>query len=343
MLKSLKNVLGNLRQYPYNIIFNPLTNAALAIAAILALIADQFGQGYYLIFLITLALVIIGIWLESQKYDLYKHQAIPLPIVINIANPADSNKALQSLFNIIETENKYKDHQNNLDQYLNISETDLIFNYSCDIYDQEMLRAFLQILRYNLEKLKKKTPQNTIIYLAYIGPISVAIMVGTILATEGVKIFQYNKSSDSYYPVVEISDRKLKEDIKEYEKFERVVTEKGQDRVTIAIDVSSHKINLNVQSIENYGDLIYLKSKGSGTIEKNEDWLQYSREIFKTINIAQQKNYQEIKLVYSMPITLGILVGMAVQQYWPILLTQYENSTYRNLINLQEFKLYRGQ
>jgi hypothetical protein len=40
---------------------------------------------------------------------------------------------------------------------------------------------------------------------------------------------------------------------------------------------------------------------------------------------------------------LGILVGMAVQQYWPILLTQYENSTYRNLINLQEFKLYRGQ
>nr|CAO88407.1 unnamed protein product [Microcystis aeruginosa PCC 7806] len=117
--------------------------------------------------------------------------------MINIANPADSNKALQSLFNIIETENKYKEHQNNLDQYLNISETDLIFNYSCDIYDQEMLKTFLQILRYNLEKLKKKTPQNTIIYLAYIGPISVAIMVGTILATEGVKIltdghiFQY--------------------------------------------------------------------------------------------------------------------------------------------------------
>jgi len=221
MLTSLQNVLSNLRQSPYNIFFNPLTNTGLAIAAILALIADQFGQGYYLIFLITLALVIIGIWRESQKYDLYKHQAIPLPIVIKIANPADSNKALQSLFNIIETENKYKDHKNNLDKYLNISETDLIFNYSCDIYDQEMLKAFLQILRYNLEKLKKKTPQNTIIYLAYIGPISVAIMVGTILATEGVKIFQYNKSSDSYYPVVEISDRKLKEGIKELNKMKK--------------------------------------------------------------------------------------------------------------------------
>ena len=62
MPESLKNVLGNLRLYPYNIIFNPLTNTALMIAAILALIADQFGQGYDIIFLITLALVIIGIW-----------------------------------------------------------------------------------------------------------------------------------------------------------------------------------------------------------------------------------------------------------------------------------------
>ncbi|GCL51539.1 hypothetical protein NIES3804_31200 [Microcystis aeruginosa NIES-3804] len=212
MLESLKNVLGNLRLYPYNIIFNPLTNTALMIASILALIADQFGQGYYLIFLIILALVIIGIWRESQKYDLYKHRSIPLPIVVKIANPADSNKALQSLFNIIETENKYKDHKNNLDKYLNITETDLIFNYSCgDIYDQETLKAFLHILRYNLEKLKKKTPQNTIIYLAYIGLISVAIMVGTILATEGAKIFQYNKYSDSYYPLVEMSNHRPKE------------------------------------------------------------------------------------------------------------------------------------
>jgi hypothetical protein len=343
MIEKLKNVFNNFCQSPYNIFFNPVTNIVLAIAAIFAPIADRFEQGHYLVFIVTLVFIIIGIWLESQKYDLYKHQAIPLPIVVKIANPADSNKALQSLFKIIETENKYKDHKNNLDKYLNISEADLIFNYSCDIYDQEMLKAFLQILRYDLEKLKKKTPQNTIIYLAYIGPISVAIMVGTILATEGVKIFQYNKSSDSYYPVVEVSDRKLKEDIKEYEKFERVVTEKGKNKVTVAIDVSAHKINLNDESIENYGDLIYLKSKGSGTIEKKEDWLQYSREIFKTLNIAQQKNYQEIKLVYSMPISLGILIGMAVQQYWPILLTQYENSTYKDLINLQDFKPYRGQ
>jgi hypothetical protein len=86
MLESLKNILSNLRQSPYNIFFNPLTNTGLAIAAILALIADQFGQGYYLVLIVTLVLIIIGIWLESQKYDLYKHQAIPLPIVIKIGS-----------------------------------------------------------------------------------------------------------------------------------------------------------------------------------------------------------------------------------------------------------------
>jgi hypothetical protein len=343
MIEQLKNTFDNLRQSPYNIFFNPLTNTGLAIAAILAPIADQFGQGYYLIFLITALLIVIGIWRESYKYDLYKHDVIPLPVVVNIANPANSVNSLNSLFQIIEQEPQYKNHQENLKKYLNILESDLIFNYANNIYDQDMLKAFLHIFGYELEKLKRQTPKNTIIYLVYIGPVSTAILIGTILATYGVKIFQYNKSSDSYYPVVEISDRKLKEDIKEYEKFERVVTENGKSKVTIAIDVSAHKINLQDENIQNYGDLIYLKSKGSGTIEKKEDWLQYSREIFKTLNIAQQKNYQEIKLVYSLPISLGILIGMAVQQYWPILLTQYENSTYKDLINLQDFKPYRGQ
>ncbi|UXE64354.1 MAG: hypothetical protein KA717_18860 [Woronichinia naegeliana WA131] len=60
---------------------------------------------------------------------------------------------------------------------------------------------------------------------------------------------------------------------------------------------------------------------------------------------AQQQGYEEIKLVYSMPIALGILVGMATQQYWRILLTQYDQQTqsYRDLFALNDFSYYRGQ
>jgi hypothetical protein len=171
--------------------------------------------------------------------------------------------------------------------------------------------------------------------------------VGTLFGTDGVRVFQYNKSSDSYYPVVEISDRRLKEDIIEFEKFERTLlpATKTQNKVCVVVDAASHKISLEDSAIKNYGDIIYLKSKTSGTIQADEDWLQYSREIFKVLNIAQQQGYEEIKLVYSMPIALGILVGMATQQYWRILLTQYDQQTqsYRDLFALNDFSYYRGQ
>jgi hypothetical protein len=40
-----------------------------------------------------------------------------------------------------------------------------------------------------------------------------------------------------------------------------------------------------------------------------------------------------------MPIALGILVGMATQQYWRILLTQYDQQTqsYRDLFALNDW------
>jgi hypothetical protein len=326
------------------ILRNPITDGALGIAAILALLADQFGNGYLFILLGVLSIIVLGFWRELNKYIIYQHEVIPLPVVINVANSADSHNALNALFQIIENTRDFSEHKKNLKNILNIEPEELIFNYSSDIYDKEMLQAFLQITRHNLEWLKSKTPKDTVIYLAYIGPISCAILVGTILARDGVNIFQYNKSSNSYYPVVEVKDRKLKEDIIEFEKFDIERQEKGCDQVAIAIDASSHKINLNDQSIRDYGDIIYLKSKSLGTIEYQEDWLQYCREIFKVLNFAQRNNYQEIKLIYSMPVSLGILLGMATQLYWPIILTQYEaqSQSYKDLMRLNEFKYYTG-
>jgi hypothetical protein len=329
------------------IILNPVTNIVFFVGTLLGLIANQLSNGYIFVVCAILIGVIVGIFYESRKFVIYQKYAIPLPIIINISNPSSSENALSSIFGIIDEEVNYANHQNNLQKIIGIEKQDLIFNYSGDIFDSVQLQTFLQIVRYNLEKLKAKTPRNTIVYLAYIGPISVGILVGTLFGTDGVRVFQYNKSSDSYYPVVEISDRRLKEDIIEFEKFERTLlpATKTQNKVCVVVDAASHKISLEDSAIKNYGDIIYLKSKTSGTIQADEDWLQYSREIFKVLNIAQQQGYEEIKLVYSMPIALGILVGMATQQYWRILLTQYDQQTqsYRDLFALNDFSYYRGQ
>lgn len=335
------------QKQPLAIVRNPITEIALIIGFFLALITDQFGQGYIYVFVIVLIVVLIGIIKEAQKFIIYEKNAIPLPIVINISNPNSSENALSSIFTIIEKEAIHANHQENLQKILGIEKQDLIFNYSGNIFEKDQLQTFLKITRYNLEKIKNKTPRNTVIYLAYIGPASVAILVGTLFGTDGVKIFQYNRGEDNYYPVAEIGDRRLKEDIIELEKFERILLpiNKTHSKICVVIDAASHQISLDDDDIKNYGDIIHLKSKTSGTIQPEEDWLQYCREIFKVLNIAQQQSYEEIKLVYSMPVGLGILIGMATQQYWPILLTQYDfqTQTYQNLFALNDFKYYQGQ
>lgn len=341
-MNRIKDAICQTLSDPSGILENPYTGIAGLIGTFGSFIADQSGGGYYIPLLMMLPVFIYGIWNQSRRRAIYTHEAIPLPIVINISNPASSENALNALFHLIEKTGRYGRHQANLAKYCNIDARELVFEYRNDIHNREMLQDFLKITRFNLERLKQQTPKNTTIHLAYIGPSSVGVLVGTMFGTDGVKIFQYNKSSDSYYPAIEVKDRRLKEDITEFEKLERQKTEKSAERVVVAIDVAAHKIRLSDPEIQGYGDLIHLKSRCEGTIAANEDWLQYCREIFKVLNLAQQQGYEEIKLVYSMPVALAIAVGMAAQNYWPILLTNYDKATnrYRDLMRLNELTYY---
>jgi carbonic anhydrase len=67
---------------------------------------------------------------EYKKKKIYAQQNIPIPLVFNISNPADSKTALNSLFKILDK--KYPDHKKNLKKYFNILEDDLMFKYDGD-------------------------------------------------------------------------------------------------------------------------------------------------------------------------------------------------------------------
>ncbi len=337
-MSALKRGLSILVRNPLEIINNPFTAMDSIVAMVGGLMVDRSGSGYLILLAILLLLLVLGMVVEIRKMNIYQHRAIPVPVVINIANPSNSGNAIGSLFDTIESEGKYRSHRHNLSKYLDISRDELIFNYNGDIYNKAMLLDFLKIVRHDIEQLKRKAPKSTTIYLAYIGPASVAILVGTLFVQDGVKIFQYDRSSESYQTAIDVNDRALKEDTDRFEKFDlEEPSEKKSDRVTVAIDAAAHKIKLEEDSIKNYGDIYYLKTKSNGTIDKDEDWLQYCREVFKVLNLCQQQ-YQEIRVVYSMPVALGILLGMAAQNYWNVMLTNYDSqsSTYKDVVRLNE-------
>ena len=319
-----------------NLLSNTYVNIAALLAIPAAFLADIFGTSlaYGVMFIIVLGLLIIGFFDERKKQSLYTSKTINLPIIFNISNPANSQTALNSLFKILEEE--FKNHKENLKKYLNITQNDLIFEYNADIFDENRFIDFLKITKHDIKQLQQRASNNTHLHIIYIGPIANAIAIGTILGTDGVTIYQYNKSTDSYHICLEINNREYKEHIKEFKILDKKIIGKIEDSVTIAIDLASHKIALN--KLEE--PIIHLQSTLGATIKEPKDFIRANREIYSVINELQQ-TCSHIKLTYSMPTTIAVLLGMSIQNYWDIELTQFCDGEYKTVIKrLHDIKYY---
>lgn len=343
--QNLKQLISLTKNNPREIIIeNPYTGFAGVVAGIIGLGAALFSPyAVLVVLLIAIGIMGGGILHEARKYQIYTQEALPLPIVINISNPANEYDALNSLFSQIQRQPRYSNHKKAIEKYLGITPQDLVYKYNGDIHDTKRLISFLQITKKLIEKAKTKTPQDSIIYLAYIGPISVGFLVGSMLEREGMIIFQRNQVNNGYEGVMTVRDRLLKEEVKEFQKFtvERKCSNPPQAKVTVAIDTASHRLNLKNSEIQDHGDLILLENKNTNTISFEEDWIQYVREVFTVLSECQQQ-YKEIKLIYSMPVSLGIAMGMAIGKYWNVVLTNYNPKTgqYKVLIKMNEVEYY---
>jgi len=317
-----------------NIFSNTYAQLSLAVAAIGGLISDEIGQGYWVALLIAGLLFCYALYDEKRNIKIYSQMNLPIPIVFNISNPADSKSALTTLFKKLKSE--YPNHKENLEKHFNIIENDLIFKYDSDIFNEQRFVDFLKISKHNIKKLEAQTPNNVHFHIVYIGPIANAILVGTLFGTEGVTLYQYSKSSNSYDTVLTIDNRIYKEGIDEFKVIEKKEIGKIGLDVTIAIDMASHKVALS-----KLGDnIVHLESKLGATINKPEDFIRANQEIYSVINELQQ-DVSKIRLAYSMPVTLGFLLGMSIQNYWNIEITQYTAGEYKPVMrNLNEIQYY---
>ena len=309
-----------------NILSNIYTQVALVIAAFGGLISDQIGGGYSAVIMVALAIIAYATFDEYKKKKSYSQKNIPIPVVFNISNPADSKTALNALFGILE--HSYPNHKEHLKKYFNIIEDDLIFKYDGDIFDEKRFIDFLKITKHDIKKLETKTPQNMHLHIVYIGPIANAIMIGTTLSTEGITLYQYNKSTDNYTISLEINSREYKEHVKEFKIIEKKIIGELQDSVTVAIDLASHKIALGKLK----SPIVHLQSTMGATLKEPQDFIRANQEIYAVINELQQ-NYSHLILVYSMPTTVALMLGMSVQNYWSIELTHFQDGAYKPIIN----------
>jgi len=270
-------------------------------------------------------LLLIIAYLVSRERKVYDTEILPIPIVINIDSNEATSYVLKNLFTQLEQDSKFKNLRNNLKRYRSIVENDLMFTYSGDLYDKERMISFMQLIKYQITKIKESVPNKVEFHLAYYKRPAYGIFLGYVFAEEDLVIYQNNPNEDLFNKVAEIKGRKHKNTINRYQKFDvkRISTDKNSDTLLIGIKAASHNINFNTPNLQKYTNIISFEAKHEGTIKLEEDWVQYVREIFTLLNEEQTK-YKHITIAHAMPEAIAVMIGLAIGNYWSVMITQYE-------------------
>lgn len=330
-----------------NIIAEVMDHVYIKILSIFVLMAgyilDALGKSeyFYLAFGVVF-FVIVAAYIDVRKIKkIYEQEVLPVPIVINIDSNDSAKYVLNNLFEELEKKSEFQKLQQNLKKYKNVVEDDLIFTYSGNLYDKERLISFFQIIKYQITKIKENIPNKVEFHIAYYKRPAFGFMIGYLFEAESVIIYQKNPDKDLFDAIAKPSNRDYKKAVDQYTKFD-IVQEKedvNSSHVLFALKASSHEIALNTDSLSQYSNVVYMKAKHNGSIEIEEDWILYAREIFTQLQYLRTK-YKEITMVHNMPESIAVIVGMAISNHWDIEMTQYDRGEYLSIMKLDEIKCY---
>ncbi len=323
---------------------------ATTIAGFGGLFADAFfgKNGFVVTLVIALFILLLGFVKEWKTSSLYMKETIPIPIVISV----DDNTPVHLLFHsLVKSIGKYDKRFTKLDKkleaYFHISSRMLTFKYDGDMYDNARLISFLQIIRYVLNDVQSRLEHKAEFHLLYLRRPAIGVALGGMFRTDGIVVYQNNDYSNTVDRVANIRSRKYKEHTTHFQHFDVDVSlnDTNDSKLLIAIQISSHKVSTNDPVLEGYENIITLLSKRNGTLPTDNEslqsdlWVEHVQEIYNVIN-TYKGEYPEMTLIHSMPEAIGVMLGMALENYWDIDVCQYDQGSYRTVINLKNIKYY---
>jgi len=320
---------------------NHFMQASMALAGFGSLISDAyFGNiGFVISLVLAIGLLLWAFVDEYQHYKVFNNEILPIPVVISIDDVTPLPIIFSSIVSKIEDDTAFKDLEKYLEKYFHIHKDMLMFKYNGSMYDTGQLLSFFNVIRYQLNHVEKRLNNKVQFHVAYLRRPALAIAMGGMFRTDGIVVYQNNDHKDCFDKVATIDSRQYKEKVDSFKKFDVTynIKEEEDDTYLIFIQISSHLVTKDHPEFDHFKNIITITSKGNGTIGQDEDWVRYSQEIYTVIN-QLNVGRKSITLVHSMPEAVGIILGMALENYWHITITQFDQSDYKNVITLNSIK-----
>jgi len=334
---------------------NYFSNKIVQIAGLLGLflgyIADAISDKnlYWAFAIFIIILLITAIVDELKTYDIYHTDTIHIPVIIRVDDNTDTNYVLGNLLAKIEKEYGLHKYKENLLKYRGVNLDEFIFEYNGDLFDFKRLLSFVQIINYKINQTEKALETNVLFHVAYYRRPAIAFMLGVIFRTEGVMLYQNDDGGRTFQNVANVTSRAYKERVKELKKYSlcEEFTTQDHDTLLFIINSASHNVDPTVKSLKGYENKVIMtlnpqKIDGNtviGTVPPKDEWAGYSSEIYTKLH-DYRLQYKKIVIAHAMPEALAFLLGMAMENYWNIEITQYVNNDNVVLYNMQDIKFY---
>lgn len=340
-----------------NLFSNRVIQFAGFLGLFLGYVADAISDKniYWAFAMLVVSLVFMAIYDEMSTYDIYHSETIHIPVIIRVDDNTDTTYVLETLLVKLEEKGHIKEHyKESLLKYRGINLDEFIFEYNGDLFDYKRLLSFAQIINYKINQTERALKTKVLFHVAYYRRPSVAYMLGVIFRTEGLVLYQNDDGGSTFEEVASVTTRAYKEHVESLEKYdllEEFEEPHKQDELLFIINSASHDVDPRVASLKGYKNRVTMKLKPqkikrnneekivSGTIPVEDDWTQYSQEIYTQIH-NYRLQYKKIVIAHAMPEALAFLLGMAMENYWNIEITQYFNNDNIPVYNMQDVQFY---
>lgn len=327
-----------------------LENKYVSLAGILGLLLGSLSDALdnditkWVIFAIIVILFIFAIVNEYRLNSKFNKEVIHIPVVIKISSKVEASYVMNNLIEEIEKIKNTSSYKRDILRFLKIDLDLFMYEFKGDIYDFDNLMDFSRYINHEIKKLQTQIGNKIEFHVAYYQKPAIGFLLGTIFKTENISVYQNNDYQNRFCKVFDIGSRKYKEKItvnKHYMIDKSMVNNENDDEILVVINSASHNVNLNSQNLKKYKNIIIVTLNSNGTIPYEIDWVEHSQEIYTLLNELQTK-YKHIVLAHAMPEALSLVLGMAIENYWNLTITQYnpKTSDYDEMYTMNQIKYF---
>jgi hypothetical protein len=297
----------------------------------------------WIIFAIIVILFIFAIVNEYRLNSKFNKEVIHIPVVIKIGSKVEASYVMNNLIEEIEKIENTSSYKRDILRFLKIDLDSFIYEFKGDIYDFDNLMDFSRYINHEIKKLQVQIGNKIEFHVAYYQKPSIGFLLGTIFKTENISVYQNNDYKNTFFKVFDINSRKYKENKlnNEFYTIDRSYMTDESDEILVVLNSSSHNVNVNSDKLKKYSNYVKLTLNSNGTIPYGIDWIEHSQEIYTLLNELQIK-YKHIVLAHAMPESLSLVLGMAIENYWNLTITQYnpKTSDYDEIYTMNQIKYF---